>query len=173
MAGAASGRAPAKGGQRKGNKKRQNKAPKRKSKSSNASRATVASSPVDDNHAPRPTFSNKSLSELLAPQTPMPASCANNEVPANSEHSILFASYSHDDINESDQQPAMNASLINIVSLESDLAATRLIVEEHELEIEKLKSDNSALKSALELLKKTDTNQKAKLEKIDARKWQS
>ena len=97
----------------------------------------------------------------------MPASCENNEVPANSKHSILFASYSHDDINESDQQPAMNASLINIVSLESDLAATRLIVEEHELEIEKLKSDNNALKSALELLKKKpDTNQKAKLKKL-------
>ena len=67
----------------------------------------------------------------------------------------------------------MKASLINIVSLESDLAATRLIVEEHELEIEKLKSDNSALKSALELLKKNGYKSESKTEKIDARKWQS
>ena len=120
----------------------------------------MANSPVDDNHAPSPAY--KKLSEHLAAQTPMPARCENNDVPANSEHSILFASYLHDDITESDQQPSINASLIDIVNLESDLAATQLIVEEHELEIEKLKSDNSALKSALELLK-TDTNQKAKL----------
>ena len=41
-----------------------------------------------------------------------------------------------------------------------------MVVEEHELQIEKLKSDNSALRSALDLLKKTDTNQKAKLKKL-------
>ena len=96
----------------------------------------------------------------------MPGSGENDEAPANSNQSILFASYSNENVTDSDQQPAMNASLIDIVSLESDLAATRLVVEEHELQIEKLKSDNSALRSAVDLLKKTDTNQKAKLKKL-------
>ena len=163
MAGAASGRAAAKGqakGIGKGNKKRQSRGRKCKSKQS---KNQVTSSPVDGNTAPTPELINKSLSELLAPPTPMPDNSDNGDSPGNP---VLFASYIEQDKNATDEQPAMNASLINIFNLESDLAATRLVVEENELEIAKLKKDNNALRSDIEQYKKTDTNQKLKLKKL-------
>ena len=124
---AASGRAAAKGqakGIGKGNKKRQSRGRKCKSKQS---KNQVTSSPVDGNTAPTPELINKSLSELLAPPTPMPDNSDNGDSPGNP---VLFASYIEQDKNATDEQPAMNASLINIFNLESDLAATRLVVEE-------------------------------------------
>ena len=157
MAGAASGRAK---GQPKVSKKRQSKGRKCKLK---PARKQVTSSPADGNTATSPEFVNKSLNELLASPTPMPDSGDNSD---NADNPVLFASYLHQDKNANDEQPAMNASLINIFNLESDLAATRLVVEEHELEIIKLKKANSDLKSNLDQYKKTDSNQKSKIKKL-------
>ena len=123
----------------------------------------MTSSPADGNTATSPEFINKSLNELLASPTSMPDSGDNSD---NADIPVLFASYLQQDKNANDEQPAMNASLINIFNLESDLAATRLVVEEHELEIIKLKKANSDLKSNLEQYKKTDSNQKSKIKKL-------
>ena len=93
----------------------------------------------------------------------MPMSDENNM--SDNAEPILFGSYTHNDTS-ADRQTAMNASLINLCNLESDLAATRLIVEENELDIQKLKKVNCTLRSELETLKKTDANQKAKLKTL-------
>ena len=55
----------------------------------------------------------------------MPTS--NEKNMSNNAELILFGSYTHNDTS-ADQQTAMNASLINLCNLESDLAATRLII---------------------------------------------
>ena len=60
----------------------------------------------------------------------------------------------------------MNASLINIVHLEAELAASSLLVEEHESEIKKLRTENGTIKSELAGMKTWDTTQKSKLKKL-------
>ena len=78
----------------------------------------------------------------------------------------------HTDCNtSSDERPTKNDSLINLVNLETELAATRLLVEEYEAEIKTIKKDNGVLKSELTRFKKVDMNQKTKTEKTHSGQW--
>ena len=118
---------------------------------------------------PDPDFSNKSLTELLASLTPMPGNSGNENCACHGDQSDFLSLFNnHGECNKtpSDQQPAMNASLINIVHLEAELAASRLLVEEHESEIKKLRTEKGAIKSELAGMKKLDTTQKSKLKKL-------
>ena len=68
----------------------------------------------------------------------------------------LFNNHAECNKTPSDQQPVMNASLINIVHLDAELAASCLLVEEHESEIKKLRTENGAIKSELAGMKTRD-----------------
>ena len=101
----------------------------------------------------------------------MPTKCAGKNcdkscVCDKSDFLRLFDNNLPDCNKSSDEHPAMNASLINLVNLETKLAATRLLVEEYEAEIKTIKKDNGVLKSELTRFKKVDMNQKTKLKKL-------
>ena len=106
-----------------GNKGKPSKArKKRQAKSgkfgkSKPSHKTLTSSPVNCATTPDPDFSNKSLTELLASLTPMPGNSGNENCACHGDQSDFLSLFNkHAECNKtpSDQQPAMNASLINM-----------------------------------------------------------